>query len=77
MVHRAAAFSQIKHGTQRTGDIRFRPLYGCIHIESFRQIRSNSAGQGASCSVGIRIVNALSVEPAVASVSVEQIIGVI
>ena len=77
MIHGAAALSEIEHGSQRAGNVSLCPLHGFIQRKPFRKIGRDSAGERAPGTVGVRVVDPLSVKPSSAALSVEKIIGVI
>lgn len=75
--HRSASFSEIQHRSQRSGNVIFCTLYGCVHIKSFCKVRCNGTGKCAAGSMCIRIINTFSVEPTIIAVTIKQVICII
>ena len=77
MLHGPPAFSKIKHSSQRTREIVFRPLDGDGQVKALGQIGGNGAGQSTAGAVGVWIVNVSSIELSPDAVPIEKIVGVI
>ena len=77
MVHWSAALAKIQHSCQSTGDIVLCAPDRCRKVIPFRQSRSNGAGEGTPRSMGIGIVDPLSLEPDHLFSVIQKIVGII
>lgn len=77
MVHRAGAGAEVEHGGQCAGEVVLRASDGRVEIIALGEVGRDGARERAAGSVGVGVVDALAVEPLVAAVAVQEVVGIV
>ena len=77
VIHRTFSLTQIQHSRQGSGNVALRLIYRIFQRHAFGQIGGDGAGKGASGSVGVRIIDSLSLEPSQSVAGAQQVVGIV